>query len=54
MTIFEIILSCIGLVCCAILVALCVIVIFGIACWIFKTEVDITPENDKEVKHDDR
>ena len=48
MSIFGIILTCIGLLACAIFVAVCVIVICGIVWWVFKTEVDITPENDKE------
>lgn len=50
MTPFEIILTCIGFLVCVITIGLCGVVIFGIACWVFKTEVDITPENDKELK----
>lgn len=48
MTTFEIIGACVGFLLCAIVGGLVLVTIFGIACWVFKTEVDITPENDWE------
>ena len=48
MTIFEIIMACVGFLLCTIVGALVLITVFGIACWVFKTEVDITPEYDRE------
>ena len=48
MTTFEIIMACVGFLLCVIVGALVLITIFGIACWVFKTEVDITPENERE------
>ena len=48
MTIFEIIGACVGFLLCAIVGVMVLITVFGIACWVFKTEVDITPEYDRE------
>lgn len=48
MTIFEIIGACVGFLLCAIVGGLVLVIIFGIACWVFKTEVDIAPENEQE------
>ena len=48
MTTFEIIMACVGFLLCTIVGALVLITVFGIACWVFKTEVDITPEYDRE------
>ena len=42
MTPFELIMACVGFILCATLFALCAIVIIGIVCWVFKTEMDIT------------
>lgn len=41
MTTMEIILSCVGLIICAVIFALVGIVIFGIVWWIFRTDMDI-------------
>ena len=49
MTIFEVFVISAIFICCTVLIALVLTTIFLIACWVFKTEVDITPENDKEV-----
>ena len=48
MSTFEIIMTCIGFLLCVMVLALVTITIFGIVWWVFKTEVDITPENEKE------
>ena len=50
MSTFEIIMTCIGFLLCVMVLALVTITIFGIVWWVFKTEVDITPENDKEIE----
>ena len=49
MTTFEIIMACVVFLLCVIVGGLILVTVFGIACWVFRTEVDITPENDKEV-----
>lgn len=41
MTTMEIILSCIGMILCAVIFALVGIVIIGIIWWVFKTDKDI-------------
>lgn len=41
MTTMEIILSCIGMILCAIIFSLVCIVIMGIVWWVFKTDMDI-------------
>lgn len=50
MTTFEIVIACVGFLICAVIFTFVCVVIFGIVWWVFKTEVDITPENDKEVE----
>lgn len=46
MTGFEILMSCVGLIICAVIFALVGILIAGVIWWIFKTEQDITPDNE--------
>lgn len=41
MTTIEIIMSCVGLIVCAIISALVCIVIMGIVWWVFKKDMDI-------------
>lgn len=41
MTTMEIILSCIGMILCAIIFSLVCIVIMGIVWWVFRTDMDI-------------
>ena len=41
MTMLEILMSCVGLIICAVIFALVGIVIIGIVWWIFKTGMDI-------------
>ena len=49
MTTFGIILACLGFILCAVVFAFVCIVVSGIILWAFKTEVDITiDENDYE------
>lgn len=45
-----IIMKCLGFILVMIVLALCCIVVFGIVCWVLKTDVDITQENEKEEK----
>lgn len=41
MTTMEILMSCVGLIICAVIFALVGIVIIGIVWWVFKTDMDI-------------
>lgn len=47
MSIIEIILSCIGMIACAVIFALVGIVIVGIIWWVFRTNMDIEIESEK-------
>lgn len=51
MTTMEIILSCIGMILCAIIFALVGIVIIGIVWWVFKTDKDIEIESEKREEY---
>lgn len=41
MTMLEILMSCVGLIICAVIFALVGIVIIGIVWWVFRTDMDI-------------
>ena len=47
MTMLEILMSCVGLIICAVIFALVCIVIAGIIWWVFKTNMDIDIESEK-------
>ena len=47
MTMLEILMSCVGLIICAVIFALVGIVIIGIVWWVFRTDMDIEIDSSK-------
>lgn len=51
MTAFEIVVSCVGMILCALICSLCVVVIAGMCWWAFKRDMQEELEQDNERNH---
>ena len=53
MTMLEILMSCVGLIICAVIFALVGIVIIGIVWWVFRTDMDIEIDSSEWDSYED-